>query len=160
MCRSGASFMMWRTMLRCALVAASFGASSPAARALEQAKPKLEQDIVYTKAGDAELKIDVEQPADGAGPFPTVVVLHGGAWRQGSKADVRHLLHEFARRGYTAAAPQYRLCPKNRLSRPGSRREGGRPVDQDQCQDVSGRSRARRSDRVFGRRPSGARCSG
>jgi acetyl esterase/lipase len=105
--------MMWRMTLSCALVVAAMGASSPAARALEQAKPKLEQDIVYTKAGDTELKIDVEQPADGAGPFPTVVVLHGGAWRQGSKTDVRQLLHEFARRGYTAAAPQYRLCPKN-----------------------------------------------
>ena len=69
-------------------------------------------DLVYTKAGGTELKIDLTRPADGAGPFPTVVVIHGGAWRGGSKDGMRPLLQEFARRGYVAASPQYRFCPK------------------------------------------------
>lgn len=76
-------------------------------------KVEIEQDIVYTKAGDSELKLDLARPAAGEGLFPAVVVIHGGAWRQGNKADVRGLSAEFARRGYVAVGPQYRLCPKD-----------------------------------------------
>ena len=70
-------------------------------------------DLVYSKPGPAELRLDVAYPAEGTGPFPGVVVLYGGAWRVGSKAGNRLLLSEFARRGYVAVAPQYRHCPKD-----------------------------------------------
>ena len=46
------------------------------------------------------------------GHFPAVLVIHGGAWRGGNKADVGRVLHEFAARGYVAVSPQYRFCPK------------------------------------------------
>jgi acetyl esterase/lipase len=71
-----------------------------------------EQDIIYTKAGSSELKLDVARPAEGDGPFPAVVVIHGGAWRAGSKADVRPIAPQFVQHGYVAVAPQYRFCPK------------------------------------------------
>jgi acetyl esterase/lipase len=70
-------------------------------------------DLVYTKPGSAEMKLDVAYPAEGPGPFPGVVVLYGGAWRVGNKWGNRTLLAEFARRGYVAVAPQYRHCPKD-----------------------------------------------
>jgi acetyl esterase/lipase len=70
-------------------------------------------DLVYTKPGSAEMKLDVAYPTEGAGPFPGVVVLYGGAWRVGNKWGNRGLLAEFARRGYVAVAPQYRHCPKD-----------------------------------------------
>lgn len=70
-------------------------------------------DVVYAKVGDVELKIDVARPAEGPGPFPAVLVIHGGAWRGGDKASNRGMLAEFARRGYVAASPQYRFCPKD-----------------------------------------------
>jgi acetyl esterase/lipase len=41
-----------------------------------------------------------------------VLVIHGGAWRQGDKKDTRSALSEFARHGYVAVSPQYRFCPK------------------------------------------------
>ena len=48
-----------------------------------------ENDLVYTKAGDAELKLDLARPAEGDGPFPAVLVIHGGGWRAGNKEDIR-----------------------------------------------------------------------
>lgn len=105
--------MIRRTTLEWGLVLLGLGAASEVASADEPPKAKAETDIVYAKAGSADLKLDIEQPTVGAGPFPTVVVLHGGAWRQGNKADVRPVLHEFSRHGYAAVAPQYRLCPQD-----------------------------------------------
>jgi acetyl esterase/lipase len=69
-------------------------------------------DVVYTKAGDTELKLDMARPDNGSGPFPGVLVIHGGAWRGGSKDSNRRFLSEFAKRGYVAISPQYRFCPK------------------------------------------------
>jgi acetyl esterase/lipase len=89
-----------------------FGIGSMVAGGAEPPKTTSEQDIVYTKAGSEELKLDLVRPADGDGPFPAVVVIHGGAWRQGNKADVRPILPQFAQRGYVAISPQYRFSPK------------------------------------------------
>jgi acetyl esterase/lipase len=71
-----------------------------------------ERDIVYAKAGATELKLDLARPAQGDGPFPAVLVIHGGAWRAGNKADVGPVLPEFVHHGYVAISPQYRFCPK------------------------------------------------
>ncbi len=82
----------------------------------QDAAPKLKittaQDVGYTKVGDRELKLDLAAPAEGDGPFPGIVVIHGGAWRAGDKKDLRELLNECARRGYVAISPQYRFCPQ------------------------------------------------
>lgn len=93
-----------------AAVVLSFGA--PRVRGADEAKVKEERDIVYTKAGGTELKLDLATPAQGDGPFPAVLVIHGGAWRAGDKKDVGRVLSEFAARGYVAVSPQYRFCPK------------------------------------------------
>ncbi len=87
--------------------------------AAEAAPPKvtIDQDIAYNKVGSKELKLDVARPAEGDGPFPAVVVIHGGAWRQGNKADVRPILPQFVEHGYVAISPQYRFCPQGCVSR-------------------------------------------
>ncbi|HEX4607505.1 MAG TPA: alpha/beta hydrolase, partial [Urbifossiella sp.] len=69
-------------------------------------------DLVYTKAGDDELKLDLARP-EGDGPFPAVLVIHGGGWSSGNKASNRGALAEFAKRGYVAVSPQYRFAPKH-----------------------------------------------
>jgi acetyl esterase/lipase len=69
-------------------------------------------DVVYRTVGGQELKLDIVAPAEGEGPFPGVVVIHGGAWRGGNKKDVRQAQVLLARRGYVTISPQYRLCPK------------------------------------------------
>ncbi|MDQ5871045.1 MAG: alpha/beta hydrolase [Acidobacteriota bacterium] len=72
-------------------------------------------DIVYANAGDTELRLDLVQPAAAKEPGPAVLVIHGGAWREGAKEENRKLLIDFARRGYVAISPQYRFSPKDRF---------------------------------------------
>src|SRR5689334_11535487 len=80
------------------------------ASALGQSKPALDLDITYARAGDTELKLDLARP-EGKGPFPCVVLFHGGGWRMGDKKDVRGWLPFLARQGYVAASVGYRLAP-------------------------------------------------
>lgn len=84
----------------------------PRARADEPPKVATEFDLVYAKAGDTELKLDLARPAGDSGRYPGVLVIHGGAWRGGSKDQMRGALSEFAQHGYVAISPQYRFCPK------------------------------------------------
>jgi acetyl esterase/lipase len=84
-----------------------------AARA--QTKDGIERDIVYTKVGDRELKLDLARPTEGTRPFPCVVCVHGGGWRMGNKRDVRTWLSFLAREGYVAASIGYRLAPDDRF---------------------------------------------
>ena len=70
-------------------------------------------DLVYSRPGSAEMRLDIAYPIEGEGPFPGIVVLYGGAWRVGNKWGNRGTLAQFARRGYVAISPQYRHCPKD-----------------------------------------------
>ena len=81
----------------------------------DPSKVATEYDLTYTRVGETELKLDLARPATGEGPFPGVLVIHGGGWRAGNKADVRSILDEFAKRGYVAISPQYRFCPEHRF---------------------------------------------
>jgi len=101
------------SMMRVIVVTSVLAFGSLAAVGSEPPKTTSEIDIVYTKAGTTELKLDLSRPAEGDGPFPAVVVIHGGAWRGGNKSDLRPLLAVFAQRGYVAISPQYRFCPKD-----------------------------------------------
>jgi acetyl esterase/lipase len=69
-------------------------------------------DIPYAKVHDTELKLDVMMPRGNEGPYPAVMVIHGGAWRAGNKRDCRFIMPDFVKRGYVAISPQYRFCPK------------------------------------------------
>lgn len=91
------------------------------AKAPEQAKPDAkpadskvtrDYDVVYTKAGDVELKLDIVRPAGEGEPLATVIVIHGGGWRGGNKESNRRVLDLFAEKGFVAVSPQYRLVPK------------------------------------------------
>jgi acetyl esterase/lipase len=105
--------MAKRRVFRTCLAIGLIGFASAALAADDPAKAAGEQDVVYAKAGALDLKLDVSRPAAKEGLFPAVVVIHGGAWRQGNKADVRAIAGEFTKRGYVAVAPQYRFCPKD-----------------------------------------------
>ncbi len=40
-----------------------------------------EPDVVYARAGDTDLHLNIAVPKSGDGPFPVVVFLHGEGWR-------------------------------------------------------------------------------
>lgn len=71
----------------------------------------VEKDIVFSKAADNEVKLDLARPPDGKGPFPVVMCLHGGGWRMGNKRDVRPWIQFLANEGYVAVSVGYRLAP-------------------------------------------------
>jgi acetyl esterase/lipase len=99
-------------MIRMLLLLAPLAAMADEPTKPSPSKVATANDLVYTKAGDVELKLDLARPDGGEGPFPAVLVIHGGAWRSGDKASNRGALAEFARRGYVAISPQYRFCPR------------------------------------------------
>lgn len=69
-------------------------------------------DVVYTPEGWPEkLEADLYLP-DSDGPRPAVVVVHGGAWMAGLRAETTHIAKALAERGYVALNIDYRLAPK------------------------------------------------
>jgi len=58
------------------------------------------------------LDLAVPEAASIAERRPLLVLIHGGAWRKGSRAGKVEELRGWARRGYVAAAIDYRLAPE------------------------------------------------
>ena len=69
----------------------------------------LEKDLVYGKGGETELKLDLARPKDGDGPFPALVLIHGGGWAGGNRDSFLPLMKLAAERGYVATTISYRL---------------------------------------------------
>jgi acetyl esterase/lipase len=85
----------------------------PAWGRAQQSKTEVitEKDIVYAKGGAVDLMLNLAMPKDGDGPFPTVVCIHGGGWKRGSREDLTRTIEVLAGRGYVAATVSYRLVP-------------------------------------------------
>lgn len=66
-------------------------------------------NVVYGQAGPRKLLADIFVPQTGKGPFPAVVVVHGGGWLNGDKTKFRALAIALAERGYVTMAVGYRL---------------------------------------------------
>lgn len=73
----------------------------------------LEKDIVYKKINGIILKLDISTP-DGEGPFPTVIYVHGGGLRSGSKAGAEKssIGRALINAGYSVISVDYRLYPQ------------------------------------------------
>lgn len=57
------------------------------------------------------LVLDLYRPQGQQEPVPCVVVIHGGGWDGGDRAQMPAFNHWLARRGYAVAAISYRLAP-------------------------------------------------
>jgi acetyl esterase/lipase len=68
------------------------------------------KDLVYATVSSAE-KLDLYIPATGSGPFPLVIMVHGGAFMFGDKADGGGLagVDQIVSAGYAVASINYRL---------------------------------------------------
>jgi triacylglycerol lipase len=69
-------------------------------------------NVEYAERGDEKLLADLYVPK-GAGPFPGVLMVHGGAWMSGNKWHMAHHARAVAAAGYTVVAINYRLAPKH-----------------------------------------------
>jgi acetyl esterase/lipase len=100
-----------------ALLIAAFVSSESLGQTSTAPKGKkftLETDLVYRKIDDKPVKLDLAYPKEGKGPFPVVVCVHGGAWRLGSKKEMRDWIEFFAENGFVAASVGYRLIPEGK----------------------------------------------
>lgn len=83
---------------------------------------EVRRDVVYGEAGGETLRLDVATP-DGQGPFPVVILVHGGGWSSGDKAgtekpgagaDIRPWFEPLTEAGFVWVSINYRLAPANR----------------------------------------------
>ncbi len=75
---------------------------------------QLRSDIEYGTADGVSLKLDASIP-EGKGPFPAVVLVHGGGWNHGDKADnFRWIFEPLSKTGFAWFSVNYRLAPKYR----------------------------------------------
>lgn len=71
------------------------------------------RDVVFTPdSWPQKLLADVYVPR-GAGPWPGVLLIHGGGWSSGDREQVKGLAERLARRGFVAFNTTYRLAPQH-----------------------------------------------
>lgn len=75
---------------------------------------RVRRDIPIALRDGTPSAIDLYRPA-ASGTHPTLVVIYGGAWRFGSRADTSEIDRAFAGRGYTVIAIDYRHAPAHRF---------------------------------------------
>lgn len=69
------------------------------------------KDITYSRPGGRPLLMDAFIPS-GAGPFPAVIMVHGGGWETGDKVtSLSPLFEPLARAGFAWFSIDYRLAP-------------------------------------------------
>lgn len=69
------------------------------------------EDVEYLRHGDRALLARVHRPR-GAGPFPLVVELHGGAWCRGDRAEDAPINEPLAASGVVVVALDFRMPPE------------------------------------------------
>ena len=71
---------------------------------------QLVPNITYLRAGGVDLKLDVYQPRDAAGPTPTLIYMHGGGWTSGNKEGAALTFLPYMQMGWAIVNVQYRLA--------------------------------------------------
>ena len=85
-----------------------------AADAAESAIPALRTDIEFAKVGDVSLTLDAFVP-EGAGPFPSCILVHGGGFIRGDKQSyIKPLFEPLSKAGFAWFTINYRLAPQHR----------------------------------------------
>lgn len=108
--------MVPRALLALAAVVPLAAAADPPAPPAA-APVKVTRAVTYATVSGETLQMDIAAPAAG-GPYPAVVLFHGGAWRFGSRAQLGWVIEALAAKGYVAASASYRLAPKHQLPAP------------------------------------------
>lgn len=79
------------------------------------AQTEMKKDIVFATCGGTNLTLDAFVP-QGEGPFPTCILVHGGAWMNGTKTSyIAPLFEPLSNAGFTWFTINYRLAPQHRF---------------------------------------------
>ena len=97
-------------MIRSTLLTLAFAAFASAAQ--------MRTDVEFAKKGDVSLTLDASIP-DGNGPYPAVIVVHGGGFVRGDKQTyVKPLFKPLTDANFTWFTINYRLAPRYKLPDP------------------------------------------
>jgi acetyl esterase len=78
----------------------------------------VQKDIEYRNIDGKKLLLDVSVP-DGDGPFPAVIIVHGGAWNKGDQRSfVTPLFEPLTKAGFVWFSVDYRLAPQFQFPAP------------------------------------------
>jgi acetyl esterase/lipase len=86
------------------------GLRAPVAGA-SSASVSVKDDVTYGDANGVALTMDVYQPS-GDGPFPALIMIHGGVFTHGDKSNLAQDAQFFAQNGYVCFSINYRLAPQ------------------------------------------------
>lgn len=70
---------------------------------------QIQDDVVFGTGGGRDLKCDVFLPPDDNDKRTGILLIHGGAWMQGDKSQLRGYGIQLARYGFLAVCSEYRL---------------------------------------------------
>jgi len=88
----------------------------PFIRSIEPNLPEgvlAQTEVAYADIDGRELRLDIFYPAQKSeNGYPGLLMIHGGGWSSGSKAHQVPMAQRLAKRGYVAAAVEYRLSPE------------------------------------------------
>lgn len=88
-------------------------------RATSRATENYEYQVIknqtyIARPNQAGLQGDLYVP-EGKGPFPGILVVHGGSWSGRSRSDMRSISEKLARHGFVAFNISYRFAPEHRF---------------------------------------------
>lgn len=70
-----------------------------------------ERGIEFSNAADQHLQLNIARPKNATGALPTILCIHGGGFRAGTREGYDKLCLTLAGHGYVAATITYRLAP-------------------------------------------------
>lgn len=101
------TFASWLGCLACGLLSAT-----AAAQEADRPEVTVRRNLVYASPAGEDLLLDAYLPP-GDGPFPAVLVVHGGAWRLGNKGQLSAYARALGENDIAAFAIDYRLAPRH-----------------------------------------------
>lgn len=91
----------------------------PMTAQMQAGEIRVTPNITYATVGETKLQLDLAAPAEGEGPFPALVFIHGGGWVGGNRHSYRTKIEEAAAKGYVAITISYRLTqPDPKTTKP------------------------------------------
>src|SRR5262245_37265909 len=93
-----------------AAAAPAVGAVAAQNRGTAQPSIKIEKNIVFGKAGNTDLHLEIYRPPAGTEKRMATIHIHGGGFTGGSKDTLTERVSPFAALGYVSIPVQYRLA--------------------------------------------------